>query len=201
MRRIALFLLIAPCATAFAQRTVSDSPRDYASITTDRSSLEDSLLSISSSSQRANALRRYGQTDDRTTLMSVMRVARTIPNTTDKSRLLDDLAPRYLSRDDRMLSSAFFRVARTVPSSEELRDLLIDVVPFAAKSSDVANQLIEVARIVPSSPDRSDVLTALVESGAVRGTDVRENFADALQEVPSEHDRQRVARAALRVIK
>ena len=127
-----------------------------------------------------------------------MRVARTIPNTTHKSRLLCDLAPRYLSHDDHALSTAFFRVVRTVPSSEELRDLLIDIVPFAAKSDDLANDIIELARIVPSSPGRAEVLSALVASGAVRSNDVRENFADALREIPSEQDRQRVIRTARR---
>ena len=200
MNRIAVLALIAPLAICGAQqapvRTIGG--REYDAVQLQRSALEDSLIGIPSSSQRARALRTYGQTNDRGTLLSVMRVARTIPNTTDKSRLLGDLAPRYLSRDDHALSTAFFRVARTVPSSEELRDLLIDIVPFAAKSDDLANDIIELARIVPSSPGRAEVLSALVASGAVRSTDVRENFADALREIPSEQDRQRVIRTERR---
>ena len=183
MKRIAALLFIVPLATSQAQLS---------------SAMEDSLSSIPSSRQRTSALRTYGQTSDRETLLAVMRVARTIPNSTDKSRLLETLAPRYLGNADLTLSKAYFRVARTVPSSEELRDLLIAVVPFALKSDDIATAIIETARIVPSSPDRSEVLTALVESDAVRSNDVRELFVEATQDLPGEKDRRRVMRAASR---
>ena len=195
MRRLATLLLLAPLTVAGAQRTAST----YSMV--EPSALEDSLLSIPSSSQRARAIRNYAQTDDRATLLSAMRIARTIPSSEDKSRLLGTLAPRYLGSGDRALYTSFFRVARTVPSSEELRDLLIDVVPFAAKFDDLAMAILDLARVVPSSPDRSDVLTALVEGGAVRSNDVRESFADVLQTIPAEQDRQRVARAAIKVVK
>ena len=194
MRRLATLLFIAPLTIAGAQGTAST----YSII--EPSALEDSILSIPSSSARARAVRSYAQTDDRATLLAAMRIARTIPNSEDKSRLLESLAPRYLGGGDRTLYTAFFRVARTVPSSEELRDLLIDVVPFAAKSDELALDILELARVVPSSPDRSDVLTALVASGAVRSNDVRESFADVLLTVPGEQDRQRVARAAMKVV-
>ena len=195
MRHIATLLFLAPLTIAGAQRTAST----YSMV--EPSALEDSLLSIPSSSQRARAVRSYAQTDDRATLLSAMRIARTIPSSEDKSRLLETLAPRYLGSGDRALYTSFFRVARTVPSSEELRDLLIDVVPFAAKSDELAIAVLDLARVVPSSPDRSDVLTALVEGGAVRSNDVRESFADVLQTIPAEQDRQRVARAAMKVVK
>lgn len=195
MRRLATLIFLAPLTIAGAQGTAST----YSMV--EPSALEDSLLSIPSSSQRARAVRSYAQTDDRATLLSAMRIARTIPNSEDKSRLLEMLAPRYLGSGDRTLYTSFFRVARTVPSSEELRDLLIDVVPFAAKSDELAIAILDMARMVPSSPDRSDVLTALVESGAVRSNDVRESFADVLQTIPAEQDRQRVARAAMKVVK
>ena len=194
MRRLATLLFIAPLTIAGAQGTAST----YSII--EPSALEDSILSIPSSSARARAVRSYAQTDDRATLLAAMRIARTIPNSEDKSRLLESLAPRYLGGGDRTLYTAFFRVARTVPSSEELRDLLIDVVPFAAKSDELALDILDLARVVPSSPDRSDVLTALVASGAVRSNDVRESFADVLLTVPGEQDRQRVARAAMKVV-
>ena len=198
MRTLALIAVLVPFTFAQAQQRSADN-REY--MTLDRSALEDSLMSIPSSMQRASATRRAAQTDDRATLLMVMRVARTIPSSEDRSRLLEAVAPRYLSRGERPLVDAFFRTARTVPSSEELRDLMIDVVPYAAKSDDIANAIIEVARIVPSSPDRSDVLTALVQSGAIRTSEARENFADALRDVPSEQDRQRVARAAAKSLR
>jgi len=195
MRRLATLLFIAPFTIAGAQGTaVSFASADYTVV-------EDSLLSIPSSIQRARAIRAYAQTTDRATLLSAMRLARTVPSSTDKSRLLEALAPRYLGSGDKSLYTAFFRVARTVPSSEELRDLLIDAVPFAAKSDEVAMAVLDVARMVPSSPDRSEVLTALVEGGAVRSNDVRESFADVLQSIPAEQDRQRVARAAMKSVK
>ena len=178
-----LLALFAPLAFSQAQSTAT---------------LEDSLISIPSSSQRAAAVRRAGQTTDRETLLSVMRVARTIQSSEDKSRVLEALAPRYLDHTDTELVKAYFRAVRTVPSSEELRDLLIAAVPFAATSDPVTNQIIDAARVVPSSPERSEVLTALVESGAVRSDLAREHFVDATQEIPGEKDRQRVARAAAR---
>ena len=198
MRTIALLALLVPAAMAHAQRRDADD-REYMSL--DRSALEDSLMRIPSSMQRAIATRRAAQTDDRGTLLMVIRVAGTVPSSEDRSRLLEAIAPRYLARGERPLVDAFFRTARTVPSSEELRDLMIDVVPFAAKSDDIANAIIEVARIVPSSPDRSEVLTALVQSGAIRTSETRENFADAMRTIPGEQDRERVARAASKSIR
>ena len=182
MKHIAALLLIAPLAVSHAQMSPT---------------LEDSLASIPNSAQRTAALRSYARTSDPETLLAIMRVARTIPNSTDKSRLLETLAPRYLGGDS-TLTRAYFRVVRTVPSSEELSDLLISIVPYAAKSDQIANAIIETSRVVPSSPQRSDVLTALVESGAVRSNAVRENFVDATQDIPGENDRRKVMRAASR---
>ena len=182
MKHIAALLLIAPLAISHAQMSPA---------------LEDSLANIPNSGQRTAALRSYARTSDPETLLAIMRVARTIPNSTDKSRLLETLAPRDLGGDS-TLSRAYFRVARTVPSSEELSDLLIFIVPYAAKSDQITNAIIETARGVPSSPQRSDVLIALVESGAVRSNAVRESFVDATLDIPGEYDRRQVMRAASR---
>jgi hypothetical protein len=188
MKRLLALLLVVPLATSEGQQ----SNRFQAS------PLEDSIASIQSSGARAVALRSAAQTSDRDTLLMVMRVARNVPSSTDKSRLLTTLAPRYLGTGDRVLTAAFFRVARSVPSSEELRDLLVATVPYAAKSEDVASAIIEVARLMPSSPDRSEVLTTLVESGALKSEDVRTAFVEATMEIPGVSDRQRAIRAASR---
>lgn len=195
MRRLATLLLLAPLTMAGAQKSFAT----YHT-TIDRPSVEDSLMSIPTSSLRARAIRTYAQTDDRATLLSAMRVARTLPNSTDKARLLEALAPRYLNSTDRTVYTAYFRVAHTVPSSEELRDLLINVVPYAAKSDDIAIAILDAARFVPSSPDRSEVLSTLIESGAIRTNEARANFVDALQSIPAEQDRQRVARIAIKSV-
>ena len=182
VKYIAALLLIAPLSISHAQMSPA---------------LEDSLANIPNSGQRTAALRSYARTSDAETLRTIMRVARTIPNSTDKSRLLETLAPRYLAGDS-TLARVYFRVVRTVPSSEELSDLLISIVPYAVKSDQIANAIIETSRVVPSSAQRSDVLTALVESGAVRSNAVRENFAEATQDLPGENDRRQVMRAASR---
>lgn len=161
-------------------------------------SLEDSLTDIQSSREKTSSLRRYAQTTDCETLLMVMRVARTIPNSTDRSTLLEYLAPRYLDGRDSTLAAAFFRIARTVPSSEELRDLLISVVPFAGRSETIVTAIIESSRMVPSSSDRAAVLATLVESNAVKSDAAREKFVYATQELPGEHDRRRVMLAASR---
>ncbi len=160
--------------------------------------LEDSLVDIQSSREKALTLRRHAQTSDRVTLAMVMRVARTIPNSTDKALLLESIAPRYLGASDSALAAAFFRTARTVPSSEELRDLLIAAVPFANGSDAVVHSIIDAARLVPSSGDRADVLASLVTSNAVKSESARENFVHATQELPGERDRRRVMLAASR---
>ena len=203
MHRSLFVLLVAPVVACSAQHSsavpATRSAPPVAMASSGPLSLEDSLLAIPSSRDRMRALLQLGATSDRAMLAMVLRVARSIPNTTDKSRLLTTLAPRYLSDSSVTLVASFFRVARTIQSSEEKRDFLIDVTPYAAKSAGIANAVIENAREVPSSPDRADVLAALAEAGAIRRDDVKENFTDALQEIPGKRDRERVERVVARV--
>ena len=90
VKDIAALLLIAPLAISHAQMSPTR---------------EDSLASIPNSGQRAAALRSFARTSDPEALLAIMRVARTIPNSTDKSRLLETLAPRYLGGDSTLSRS------------------------------------------------------------------------------------------------
>lgn len=198
MRRSLLplaLLLAAPLAPAAAQRStpvVQANARDARVYR----ALEDSLLSIRSSSARATALRRVALAGDRADLLTVMRVARTVPSSTDRARLLGAIASRYLDGSDETLATAYLRTARTIPSSEELRDLVIDILPLVASSETRVLNVLETVGAMPSSRDRALVLTAIVQAGAVRSDAVRLRFAEAVRALPSERDRRQVARVA-----
>jgi len=138
----------------------------------------------------------FGQSDDRDRLLSVMRIAQTIPSSGDKTRLLVELAPRYLGRTDAALRRAFFATAVTIPSSGDLSRVLMTAVPFAAKSSDIALATIESAGEIASSSDRSGVLVALAGAGAVRTPAVRDAYLRVTRDIASSTD----ARHALEAI-
>ncbi len=160
------------------------------------SALEDAVSHIASSGDKTAVLELYGQTDDRDMLLSVMRMARTIPSSGDKSGLLELLSPRYLRDADRDLSNAFFQAAVTVQSSGDLRNVLHAAIPYVAKSPEETLLLIDAARTIASSGDRSEVLISLVRNGAIKSPRVREAFLDAAATVPSSGDRSRVLEAA-----
>jgi hypothetical protein len=160
------------------------------------SALEEAMTHMASSGDKTAVLQLYGQTNDRDMLLSVMRVARSIQSSGDKSGLLEQLAQRYLGHNDRELSTAFFQTAVTVQSSGDLRNVLEMATPHAAKSADETLLLIDAARGVASSGDRAEVLITLVQSGAVQGTRVRDAFFDVAGSVPSSGDRTRVLEAA-----
>jgi hypothetical protein len=160
------------------------------------SALEEAVMHIASSGDRTAVLERYGQTSDREMLLSVMRAARTIPSSGDKSNLLEQLAARYLSNNDRDLNTAFFQAAMTVQSSGDLRNVLDSAMPYVGKSGDQALMLIEASRSIASSGDRSEVLISLVNTGVVTTSRVRDAFLDAAGSVASNGDRSRVLEAA-----
>jgi hypothetical protein len=158
--------------------------------------LEEALISMGSSGDKAAVAQLYGQTNDRDMLLAMMRVAQTIASSGDKSRLLQLLAPRYLAGKDRDLHDAYFAVAQQIPSSGDMRNVLHIAIPYGAGSPDIAQKIIETARIIPSSGDRSAVLVSLVTSGALQTKELRDAFFSAAAEVPSEGDRSRVLQAA-----
>jgi beta-lactamase regulating signal transducer with metallopeptidase domain len=160
--------------------------------------LEEAFAKVASSGDRTEVLMAYGQTDDRDMLLLVMRTAATIPSSGDKSRLLTTLTPRYFQREDAALRDAFFRTAATIPSSGDLSGVLEHVVPFAAKSSDVALGVMTTAGHIASSGDRSRVLVALADSGALRSASLRDAYLRAAQEIPSSGDMRRVLEALTR---
>ena len=150
--------------------------------------LEAAFGAVASSGDRAAVLELYGQTDDRDMLLSVMRVAESVPSSGDKTDVLSVLAPRYFAKDDAALRDAFFRVAATIPSSGDLAGVLDDVVKYAAKSSDVALGVITTSAHVASSGDRSDVLVSLANAGAIRSATLRDAYLRAARELPSSGD-------------
>lgn len=160
--------------------------------------LENALRAMPSSGDKRTLVELYADTDDREMLLAMMRVARTIPSSGDNARLLRTLAPRYLAGNDRDLQEAFFGVARTIPSSGDARRVLEAAVEYAPKSPDITHAIIDHSRAVPSSGDRTAILIALVRSGAVRGRDLQEAFAAAVETIPSEGDRNRVLMAVSR---
>jgi hypothetical protein len=162
------------------------------------SALEEAVAHVASSGDRTAVLAAYGRTTDREMLLSVMRMARTIPSSGDKAGLLEQLAPRYLKTTDHELHTSFFQASETIPSSGDLSGVLKAAIPYAVNSQEQALLLIDVARHVPSSGDRSSVLIALVGSGAVKPGVVREAFMEAAAGVPSSGDRSRVMQAAVR---
>jgi hypothetical protein len=159
------------------------------------SGLEEAMGKVASSGDRTAVLELYGQTDDRELLLAVMRVAETVPSSGDKSGLLSSIAPRYFAKNDAALRETFFRTASTIPSSADLANVLDKVIPFAAKSSDVAMGVITTSSRIASSNDRSNVLVALAEAGALRSSVLRDAYLRAAQDIPSSSDMRRVLEA------
>ena len=106
------------------------------------SAIEDAITAMASSGDKAAVLQLYGQSDDREMLLSVMRVARTIPSSGDKSRLLQILAPRYLSNSDRALKDAYFNVLDEIPSSGDMRNTIMIAIPYAAQTAEITRHII-----------------------------------------------------------
>jgi hypothetical protein len=152
------------------------------------SALESSIAKVASSTDRAAVLEAFGQTDDRDQLLAVMRVAATVPSSTDKANLVSALAPRYLGRNDAALRDAFFRTLLTIPSSTDKANVLEEAIPFAVKSNEVALAIIVADTTVPSSTDRANVLIALAERGAIRTPALRDAYLRAVQGIPSSTD-------------
>ena len=157
--------------------------------------LDSAIGAVASSGDRTAVLMAFGQTDDRAQLVTVMRVAETIPSSGDKSRLLTELAPRYLGRNDAALRQVFFATAATVPSSGDLAQVLTVAVPFAARSNEIALATIETAGQVASSSDRARVLVALADARAVRTPAVRDAYLRVTREIPSSSDARRALEA------
>ena len=157
--------------------------------------LDSAIGAVASSGDRTAVLLAFGQTDDRAQLVTVMRVAETIPSSGDKSRLLTELAPRYLARNDDALRQVFFATAATVPSSGDLARVLAVAVPFAAKSNEIALATIETAGRIASSGDRTRVLVALADARAVRTQAVRDAYLRVTREIPSSSDARRALEA------
>jgi beta-lactamase regulating signal transducer with metallopeptidase domain len=152
------------------------------------SALETSIAKVASSTDRAAVLEAFGQTDDRDQLLAVMRVAATVPSSTDKANLVSALLPRYLGRNDAALRDAFFRTLLTIPSSTDKANVLEEAIPFAVKSNEVALAIIAADTTVPSSTDRSNVLIALAGRGAIRTPAARDAYLHAVQGIPSSTD-------------
>jgi beta-lactamase regulating signal transducer with metallopeptidase domain len=152
------------------------------------STLETSIGAIASSTDRTAVLEVFGQTDDRDQLLAVARVAATIPSSTDKASLLSGLVPKYLSRNDAALRDAFFKAVATIASSTDLSNVLTDAIPFAVKSNEVALAIIAIDSMVPSSTDKSNVLIALAERGAIRTPAARDAYLRAVQGIASSTD-------------
>jgi hypothetical protein len=150
--------------------------------------LETAIAKVASSTDRAAVLEVFGQTDDRDQLLAVMRVAATVPSSTDKANLVSALLPRYLGRNDSALRDAFFRTLLTIPSSTDKANVLEEAVPFAVKSNEVAFAIIAADTTVPSSTDRSNVLIALAGRGAIRTSALRDAYLRAVQGIPSSTD-------------
>ena len=162
------------------------------------SALEAAFGAVASSGDRTAVLELYGQSNDREMLLSVMRVAETIPSSGDKAGLLSTLAPRYFAKDDAALRAAFFRVAATIPSSGDLAGVLDDVVKYAAKSSDVALGVLTASAHIASSADRSNVLIALADAGAIRTPALRDAYLRVAQDIPSSSDMRNTLEALSR---
>ena len=162
------------------------------------SALETAVGAVASSTDRTAVLSAFGQTDDRDQLLVVMRLAETIPSSTDKANLVSELAPRYLGRNDAALRDAFFKTVVTIPSSTDLASVLDDVIPFAVKSADVALAVIAAERKIPSSTDRANVLIALAERGAIRTPALHDAYLHAAGEIPSSTDMRNTLEALTR---
>jgi hypothetical protein len=150
------------------------------------SALEAAVMAVPSSGDRTAVLQTYGQTNDRDVLLSVMKMAETIPSSGDKANLLIVLAPHYFQSKDPALREAFFRTLATVPSSGDMRNVLTgSVMGFAAGSEEVTRAVIRASLDIPSSGDRAVVLLNLVDVGAARTTALRDAVLKATQGLSS----------------
>jgi beta-lactamase regulating signal transducer with metallopeptidase domain len=162
------------------------------------SALESAVMAVPSSGDRTAVLQTFGQTKDRDMLLSVMKMAETIPSSGDKANLLVVLAPHYFQDKDSALRAAFFRTLATIPSSGDMRNVLSgSVMGYAAGSEEVARAVIRASLDIPSSGDRAAVLLNLVDIGAVRTTPVRDALMKATQGLAS-GDMRTVLEAAAR---
>jgi beta-lactamase regulating signal transducer with metallopeptidase domain len=152
------------------------------------SALETAAGAVASSTDRTAVLEAFSQTDDRDQLLAVARIAATIPSSSDKANLMSGLVAKYLGRNDAALRDAFFKAVVTIPSSTDLSNVLQDAIPFAVKSNEVALAIIAVDSLVPSSTDKSNVLIALAERGAIRTPAARDAYLRAVQGIPSSTD-------------
>lgn len=150
------------------------------------SAIEQAVLAVSSSGDRTAVLRAFAQTSDRDNLLSVMRVAETIPSSGDKASLLQTVAPSYLDRNDDALRDAFFRTLSTVTSSGDMRSVLTgSVMGYAAANEKVAFAVASAVAAIPSSGDRLSVLLALVNVRAIRSTRIRDAYLRATEGMAS----------------
>ena len=111
------------------------------------SALEQAIVGLTSSSDKTARLKEYGQTDDRDMLLVVMRVARTVPSSSDKTSLLRSLAPRYLDVNDKELATAFYGTLMTIPSSAEVSSLLRMAVPYTQRHEDQVLHVIAASSV------------------------------------------------------
>jgi len=86
------------------------------------------------------------------------------------------------------LRDAFFKAVATIASSTDLSNVLTDAIPFAVKSNEVALAIIAIDSMVPSSTDKSNVLIALAERGAIRTPAARDAYLRAVQGIASSTD-------------
>jgi beta-lactamase regulating signal transducer with metallopeptidase domain len=152
------------------------------------STLEAAMGAVPSSTDLTAVLLAFGETQDRDQLLAVARTALKIPSSSDLSRFLVEVAPRYLERNDAALRDAYFRAAAIVPSSSDLARVLENAVPYATRSPEVARALIVTSEKVPSSSDRSRVLVALASTGAVKGKVLRDAYLEAAQGIGGSED-------------
>lgn len=153
------------------------------------------------SGDKTTVLQSFGQTDDRDMLLSVMRSSESIASSGDRARLHQVLAARYLASDDKDLHGSYFDHAIQIPSSGDLRNTLIIATPYATKSTDIAQRIIEASRSVATSGDRSAVLIRVVSAGVVTTKELRDAFFNAVAEIPSEGDRSRVLQIASNLLR
>jgi beta-lactamase regulating signal transducer with metallopeptidase domain len=154
------------------------------------------IVAIPSSSDRTSVLRTYGETDNREVLLAVMRVAKTIPSSSDLSALLEELAPRYLSGNDAELRTAFFDAANVIPSSTDLSAVLDVAIGYVNRSEAHARAVLESASRLASSTDKADVLIRFVDAGGLRTPALRDQFMSVASGIASSTDMRRVLEAA-----
>ena len=126
--------------------------------------LGEAFAAIASSGDRTAVLQAYGATDNRDVLLAVIRAAKTVPSSGDRSGLLTQLAPRYLGGTDTELRDEYFDAANGIPSSGDLRGVLIVATGYASRSEGHTRAILESARKVVSSGDRASVMIRLAES-------------------------------------